>query len=179
MTIYTPAFYMMQANAANTYTRQKMTFGASNDPSKITGPISFVKNIGVGVVNQISRNEADVEIDKLKVGDYNVRKRMEIWAAKAEKYGAGNCGEQSAIAFMYLRRHNVEPLTWTRWSVGNHAFILLGKPRNGTAMNVKDWIDQVVVCDPYKNLVGFLKQLPSYPVNNMTFMLHSEDGIII
>lgn len=171
--------YMMQANAANSYTRQKMTYGSSNDVRKITGPISFVTNIGVGIVNRIARNEADIEVDRLKVADYNTRKQMEIWADKAEKYGAGNCGEQSAIAFQYLRRRNVEPITWTRWSVGNHAFVLLGKPVDGTIKNAKNWIDGVVVCDPWKGVVGLLAQLPGYPVANMTFMLHSQDGVVV
>lgn len=177
--INTPAGYMMQANAANSYTRQKMTYGSSNDVRKVTGPISFVTNIGVGIVNRIARNEADVEVDRLKVADYNTRKQMEIWADKAEKYGAGNCGEQSAIAFQYLRKRNVEPITWTRWSVGNHAFVLLGKPANGTIRNAKEWGDGVVICDPWKGVVGFLSQLPGYPVSNMTFMLHSENGVVV
>ncbi len=170
---------MSLANAANSYTRQKMTYGSSNDVRKIIGPISFVTNIGVGIVNSIARHEADVEVDRLRVADYNTRKQMEIWAEKAEKYGAGNCGEQSAIAFQYLRARQVEPLTWTRWSVGNHAFVLLGKPANGTPAHAKDWINNVVVCDPWKGVVGFLSQLPAYPVRNMTFMLHSEAGVVV
>ncbi len=177
--INTPAGYMMQAGAANGYTKQKMTYGSSNDLRKITGPVSFVTNIGVGLINSIARNEADVEVDRLKVADYDTRRQMELWAEKAEKYGAGNCGEQSAIAFQYLRKRNVEPLTWTRWSVGNHAFVLLGKPRAATIHNAKDWIDGVVVCDPWKGVVGLLNQLPAYPVRNMTFMLHSEDGVVV
>ena len=177
--INTPAGYMVQANAGNNYTRQKMTYGSSNDLRKITGPISFVTNIGVGIVNSIARHEADVEVDGLRVADYNTRKQLVIWAEKAEKYGAGNCGEQSAIAFQYLRARQVEPLTWTRWSVGNHAFVLLGKPANDTPANAKDWISNVVVCDPWKGVVGFLSQLPGYPVRNMTFMLHSEAGVVL
>jgi len=91
--INTPAGYMIQANAANTYTRQKMAYGSSNEVRKITGPISFVTNIGVSIVNSRARHEADVEVDHLRVADYNTRKQVEIWAEKAEKYGAGNCGK--------------------------------------------------------------------------------------
>jgi hypothetical protein len=177
--INTPAGYMAAANAALSFTKAKMVYGSSNDVRKITGPVSFVKNIGVGFINQIARNEADVEIDRLRVADYDTRRQMEIWAEKAEKYGAGNCGEQSAIAFVHLRKKSVEPITWTRWSSGNHAFVLLGKPQNGTAKNVNDWIKGVVVCDPWKGVAGFLEQLPAYPVKNMTFMLHSEGGVVV
>jgi hypothetical protein len=171
--------YMVQATAANKYVQQKMTYGSSNDPSKITGPVSFVTNIGVGLMNSIARNEADVKIARLGVADFNTRKQMEIWAEKAEKYGAGNCGEQSAIAFMFLMRKSVEPLTWTRWSVGNHAFVLLGKPQSGTAANADQWLRDVVVCDPWKGVVNTMCNLPQYPVKNMTFMLHSQDGAVV
>lgn len=178
--INTAAGYMMQANAANAYVKQKMVYGSSNDLSKITGPVAFVKNIGVGFMNQMARSDADLEVNQLKVADYNTRKQMEIWADKAEKYGAGNCGEQSAIAFQYLRKRNVEPITWTRWSVGNHAFLLLGKPVSGTIRNAKEWVNGVVICDPWKGTVGFLSSLgSSYPVSNMTFMLHSENGVVV
>jgi hypothetical protein len=178
--INTPAGYMMQANAANAYVKQKMVYGSSNDLRKITGPVAFVKNIGVGFMNQLSRSDSDLQVSQLKVAEYDTRRQMEIWAANAEKYGAGNCGEQSAIAFQYLRGRKVEPLTWTRWSVGNHAFVLLGKPAAGTIRNAADWIDGVVVCDPWKGIVGFLSNLGgSYPVRNMTFMLHSENGVIV
>ena len=70
-----------------------MAYGSSNEVRKLTGLISFVTNIGVGIVSSIERHEADVEVDRLRVADYNTRKQVEIWAEKAEKYGAGNCGE--------------------------------------------------------------------------------------
>jgi len=176
---FTPSGYLMHAHAANQYTKQKMIYGSSNDLSKITGPVRFIQNIGIGLVNTMARSEADRDIDTLRVADFDTRRQMEIWAEKAEKYGAGNCGEQSAIAFSSLRRRGVEPLTWARWSIGNHAFVILGKPRDGTAKNFADWAGTGVICDPWKGKVGFLRDLPNYPLTNMTFMLHAEDGVVL
>lgn len=64
--------------------------------------------------------------------------------------GAGNCNEQSIVAFMFLYDRGLRPLSWMHLTNGKHAFVLLGRtPKSG--IDPKDWGDGVVVCDPWNS----------------------------
>jgi hypothetical protein len=68
---------------------------------------------------------------------------------------AGNCGEQSALAFTYLRNHGKFPIDLAFWGnssgkYGGHAFVLLGRAAQSSVTDPRTWGDACVVCDPQK-----------------------------
>lgn len=71
-------------------------------------------------------------------------------AAKAEHVGCGNCGENAAIAFMYLFERGIRPLDFmSGGDPVDHAFVLIGRPRSGAASDPKSWGTEAVICDPW------------------------------
>jgi hypothetical protein len=80
-------------------------------------------------------------------------------ASWARLMGCGNCGEYSALAFVYLRDVlKVRPLDWMEYGNFTHAFVIIGR-ESGTAPNHDDepfeydaighWNDSIVMCDAY------------------------------
>ena len=50
------------------------------------------------------------------------------WAGKAEAAGCGNCGEQAAVALVYLcHSMKASPLDFMARTTANHAFVVLGR----------------------------------------------------
>jgi len=68
---------------------------------------------------------------------------------------AGNCNEQSIVAFMDLYNLGIRPLAWVHMDNGRHAFVVIGrKPKSGS--NPTNWGDECVVCDPWANEAYYL-----------------------
>lgn len=71
------------------------------------------------------------------------------------KTKAGNCNEQSIVAFMDLYDLGIRPLAWVHTDNGKHAFVVIGRqPKTGS--NPKDWGENCVVCDPWANEAYYL-----------------------
>jgi len=71
------------------------------------------------------------------------------------KTKAGNCNEQSIVAFMDLYDKGIRPLAWVHLDNGRHAFVVIGrKPKTGN--NPKDWGEDCVVCDPWAREAYYL-----------------------
>jgi hypothetical protein len=88
-------------------------------------------------------------------------------AAEAEAARCGNCGEQAAAAYEYLRtRFAARPLDCmvlnpTRGAIhngpagvcdGDHVYVLIGRTR-ATDVRRQDWDVEAVVCDPWAGVV--------------------------
>lgn len=160
------------------YVKQMMTTGASN---------SLSKAMDRGLVNQVAamfrvstvRSEADATITLRNIKNWDTNRTMQVWAEKAKKYGAGNCGEQSALAFYYLRSKGVGPLDWARFTNRDHAFILLNRPKSLVGGELRGALDRVFLCDPYYDKKGPLSQFPDYNVQFIESILHYEDGLTL
>jgi hypothetical protein len=63
-----------------------------------------------------------------------------------KKYGVGNCGEQSELAYYHLRKRtfNVEIVRSEK-----HKFVVLGRKADSDINNPNSWGDSAVVCDPW------------------------------
>lgn len=72
--------------------------------------------------------------------------RLVAEAAKTNK--CGNCGENSAVAFMWLYDQGVRPLDWMNLGSADHAFVVIGR-KPGRAADWKGWGKDAVVCDPW------------------------------
>ena len=78
-------------------------------------------------------------------------------AQVAEFSNVGNCTEQSAIAFEYLRKHGERRMAWIAFPEHNHMFTVLGltvQPRNVAYFRIGsgaplNWSPGAVVCDPW------------------------------
>lgn len=71
------------------------------------------------------------------------------------KSKAGNCNEQSIVAFMDLYDMGIRPLAWVNTDNGRHAFVVIGRePKTGN--NPTDWGENCVVCDPWANEAYYL-----------------------
>jgi hypothetical protein len=76
--------------------------------------------------------------------------RRQDVAERAESSGCGNCGEQAAMAFEFLKQKNVFPLDYM--TVGHNAIVVIGIPDTGSSWNVADWGKDAVVCDPWHGM---------------------------
>src|ERR1035437_3897406 len=100
------AGYMMAAMDACRYVKHHMKTGAANNPLKELdrGPIGHLE---AWLTVKSERSDIDLTILRRGVKEWDINGTMEVWAEKAKTYGAGNCGEQSALAFSYLKGRRV------------------------------------------------------------------------
>jgi hypothetical protein len=113
------------------------------------------------------------------IKEYDTNRTMELWAEKAVKYGAGNCGEQSALAFSYLKSRRVQPIDWAQFLNRDHAFVLLNRSKDLTNQDLLNSLDQVILCDPYYNRTGPLSKFPEFDVRQIHMNLHMENGVVL
>jgi hypothetical protein len=78
---------------------------------------------------------------------------LRVLAGAAENTGCGNCGEQAAIAFIYLLDRNVRPLDYMALaSPGDHAFVVVGRSAETDEHEPSTW-KGAFVCDPWHGTV--------------------------
>lgn len=166
------ATYLSAAKAAVSYVKERVPFGASNRASDYAesyeknrkkiegenpGPVDKVMGAmtaflplmtGANRAQQIW-NEATGEAPSDPIARF--RQIAEI----TTRTKAGNCNEQSIVAFLYLYDRGNRPLAWMHLTSGTHAFVVVGrKPKSG--IDPSNWGDTAVVCDPWNNEAYFL-----------------------
>jgi hypothetical protein len=79
-----------------------------------------------------------------------MKAKIETWANWAASYGCGNCGEQSAVAFVQLRDiWKIFPIDFMQTNDLSHAFVVLGRIGITNPAAMATWNAEAVVCDPY------------------------------
>lgn len=72
-------------------------------------------------------------------------------AARAEQMGCGNCGEQAAVAYMFLKKRGVRPLNYMNLNnpAGKavHSFVVIAF--EGDSETQSSWGENAVICDPW------------------------------
>lgn len=174
----TYAGFMLAAQDGCRYVKQNMRVGAANSLSKAIDR-GVAGQLGAWLTVKTERSEIDATITLRNIKEYNVNGIMQVWAEKAKKYGAGNCGEQSALAFHYLRSRNVAPLDWAHFTNRDHAFVLINRPRHLVGEALRAASDRVFLCDPYFDKKGPLKQFPEYDFRWIGSLLHCEGGVTL
>jgi hypothetical protein len=136
---YTAADYKKLAGEAMLYVKGKITVGRGNKASDIISSLgdSFICVAGGrSVLNSLSKN--------------NMTRYLRMVAAVAEENGCGNCGELSAIAFVYLLNKGVIPIDWMRLQKpGDHMFVVLGRDETSDETDTSTWGPAAIVCDPW------------------------------
>ena len=132
----------LNAEAAVSYVQAKMTIGAGNKLSDLAASLGG-SLVCVADEREVARKE---DWDSLPTEE-----RLRKVAALAEEKGCGNCGEQTAIAFVYLLDRNVLPLDWMGLQdPGNHNFVVVGRSPYSDSESPASWGPEAIVCDPWK-----------------------------
>jgi hypothetical protein len=178
-------YYLSAAVIANQYVKSKMTIGASNKPrldfwraSKCAGSMINKGEMREYVDQQI---KAAVDADTSTATDFeNIVKFQRLYLEKSavggELYGCGNCGEQSAIAFMFLKKQNTFPLDWMHVNDYEHAFVIIGRQRGSSASNPLTWGEVAVICDPWRDVVATVKSQANYFSTRTPVWMYGEIG---
>lgn len=160
------------------YVKQMMTTGAANDLSKAWDR-GVVGQVAAYLKVKTARSDIDATITLRNIKNWDTKRTLEVWAEKAKKYGAGNCGEQSALGFHYLRSKGIGPLDWARFTNRDHAFLLINRRKAMVGADLYANLDRVFLCDPYYDKKGPLTQFPDYNVQFIESILHYEDGLTL
>lgn len=85
---------------------------------------------------------------------------IRILSGLAGSHGCGNCGEMTALTFMFLYDLGVRPLDFmVLISPADHAFVVIGRDGKDEDDNKgTNWGASAVVCDPWAH--GLMKPLP-------------------
>jgi hypothetical protein len=130
--------HLMWGEAAIAYVRRYMTIGASHKLTNVVG----------------SLGESLICVSKLR-SEYAGGAKFANWHdAVAENsrlgrlHGCGNCGEQSAIAYMFFFNNSMKPIDWITVNRADHQFTLLGCATGAGSYHWK-WGPRCVVVDPW------------------------------
>jgi hypothetical protein len=177
-------YNLSAAAIANEYVKKKMTIGASN---KIRWDFPRAWACSGSLINKGEMREyVDREVDKAFENepvasnlDYRIKAMkiyMEKSASAGELYGCGNCGEQSAIAFVYLRGLKTFPLDWMEVDDFKHAFVIIGRARGSDTHNFATWGEDAVICDPWRDVVATVKSESVYFTKHSPNWLYGESS---
>jgi hypothetical protein len=94
---------------------------------------------------------------ELAVFGKNSGKRLEYIrerAEKAKRTHCGNCGELSALAFIFLYDNGVRPIDVMEIANGDHNFVVVGRQKTRDISDPKTWGPRSAISDPWKKWVG-------------------------
>lgn len=89
---------------------------------------------------------------------------LALAAASGESGTAGNCGEQSAVAcvFLMLRLACPYPVEWYYMEGGDHAFVVINRDAGSNPGKHDTWGKTAVVCDPWYNRCFLASEINSH-----------------
>jgi hypothetical protein len=162
---------------AVTYVKSRLKLGAANNPFKLQSSVVGQLRAMDGIL-KVWRAEDDA-MESNFVNPADGLRMAQAFADSAERYGAGNCGEHSAVAYMWLRRNGVYPVDWVHFKNKDHAFVLIGRSKTGnyTAKQIPEqpWFNDAVVCDAYWGRCDFWSKLfTDYNPENIIPIHHQE-----
>jgi hypothetical protein len=179
-------YYLSAAHIANQYVKSKMTIGASNKIRwdfprawACSGSLMNTGEMRKYVDREVSQQFEVEPMTSNSPLEFRIKAQkiyMEKSAQGAELYGCGNCGEQSAVAFAYLRRQKTFPLDWMEVNDYQHAFVIIGRQRGSDASKPSTWGSEAVICDPWRDVVATVASQKSYFATRSPNWLYGEIG---
>lgn len=152
------------AQQAVSYVQNKMLVGAANRSE-------VLYSLGLSYICVAAQKSVDFGIAPDPVLPSWIIKA----AAKAEAAGCGNCGEQAAIAMVYLFNNlKVVPLDYVERTNADHAFVVIGRKANSEISDYKTWGDSCVVCDPWDYKAFSAIDIPKQAYKGSTFAVKSR-----
>ena len=95
----------------------------------------------------------------------NVAEQIAVMAEMAEANGCGNCGEQAAVAFMFLKRWPIAPIDYVHLKNKDHDFVVIGAT-DSSSPYITDWGVNAVICDPWDGKAYPIKDIYERMYNN-------------
>lgn len=141
---------IVEARLALGHVKSVMVFGAGNKLSDTIPTLGFSILATREARKLQDKDLADLKKRKVDVKSYNLG-YVESMASSARQMGAGNCGEQAALAFQFLRNKGIRPLDYCRYQNSDHAFVILRSIQKITPTNFAEWSVDAVLCDPWYN----------------------------
>lgn len=136
---------LMYAQEALNYTEKMLPEGAINYRDDLKGiPLETLKMF------HKQRQECQQLVNE-EVKPYDLEdKVIEIVATVAKKYKMGNCGEQTAVAYTYLKNEkNLRKIDYLMLVNGDHVFAVIGKDPLVDVNDIPNWGKAAVVCEPW------------------------------
>ncbi|MDP2367792.1 hypothetical protein [Rhodoferax sp.] len=146
------------ARITNRYVASKMDIGTSNKflPNfwGLPARVMCVAESRQKIVGDLKSQQPGLQSS----GADPMKAMVDTWAAWAKHYGCGNCGEQSAMAFVHLRDIQLmRPIEWMQIGDFRHGFVVIGRDASTKESDATTWNADAVVCDPYKDDAGACK----------------------
>ena len=123
------------------------------------------------VYGDLRQNKEWQRIDAQTGGVENLQD-IQILSDLADQYGCGNCGELTAVTFIYLYNLSIRPLDFMALKPpADHAFVVIGRSGSDTDDSFgHNWDSNAVICDPWASeLKAFF---PGRPLRPDTFRRH-------
>lgn len=143
---------MASALEAIRFVKAKMKYGAKNKVKDIYrsrgNSISCLDEVRANIDRHYENTLKDLfEINQNAAGE----REAEYTASAAAHFGCGNCNEQAALAFIYLRDKGIFPLDWVNklndfLIFGGHSFVI---GREYGKLKPAEWGQNAVICDPH------------------------------
>jgi hypothetical protein len=183
------ASYEKTAKEAVRYVKQVLPHGAYNHPGELFARLFFF-----GLPRQqISKHRQDEAWDRIDVELAGLQTHTEltdnqrslaaidIWAKNALMAQAGNCQLQAAVAFTWLRDQGMYPLDYavilnSDGDKFKHAFVVMGRPANLDFSQFAQWQSDAMLCDPWRDAVGFAAMLKIWYPNAIYRLYARQDG---
>lgn len=140
------------ANQAVRHVARYMTIGSSNKWG------DMLASGGGGMLCVVATRSVEVAVPRTQAVPSWIREM----AAKAQSSGCGNCGEQAAIAYIYLvETAKIAPLDYMSRVNADHAFIAIGRIDGSDAADYSTWGPSAVVCDPWDGEAYQASEIPT------------------
>lgn len=144
------------------FVKAKMVVGAKNKISDLWKS----RGQSISCVNDLRENEdayAATLAELAGTDDPLAAKNerlVEFRAGLAAAYGCGNCAEQAALAFVYLRDKGVYPLDYMNkpdvvLGFGGHAFVVIGRAKGSRTDRPVTWGTTAAVADPHETATAY------------------------
>lgn len=136
---------LMYAHEALRYTSEVLPYEPINYGEDLQG-ISFdaIRRV------DLMRQEMELAFKGELEPHHNFDKVYKIIAEIAKKHQAGNCGEQVAVAYLYLKNEkNLRRIEKLCLVNGDHGFLVIGRDPLSDITQPKTWGKAAVVCDPW------------------------------
>lgn len=156
------------------YVRAKLPMGADNKTS------DKVRALAANRVIELNECVANVKNPWLDISvpeDPMLPSWIVKAAIKAEAAGCGNCGEQSAVALVYLfnkKYIRVVDLMRRTDPQTDHNFIVIGRDAGSDIANHKTWGPKCVVCDPWDDKAFAAADIMKYAYKPYSFAVRSQ-----
>ena len=149
------------AKTTVSYVRTVLDFGSDN---------KFLNNVSNLLINKLALSKAREMQDKIMKDSPNRdwATYIEAMAMTAKLMGAGNCGENAAVAFVHLRDVlRILPIDYYMYNNFEHAFVIVGRRADTDPTDYNTWNREAAICDPWRGISG---AAPAFPYANLWFI---------